>query len=909
MFGTDRFLAEIEIASHLTHPHILALHDSGELHGLPFYVMPLVQGESLRDRLKGRQAMPLAECLSIAHDVADALDYAHRAGVVHRDIKPENVLIAEGHAVVADFGIASAARQPTPSEAVPVEPIAGTPAYMSPEQATGGKVDGRSDVYGLGSVLYEMLTGEQLFRGATIESVLRRQAFSEPPALDVRRLPAGVCALVARALAKRPDDRFPTAAAFAEAVELELAKVAVRGRSRTRRLPRAAHLSLALGALLALVMLTRAATRRDPAALSQQNVIAVAPFEVLDPALDLWREGLVDLLARDFDGAGPLRAIAPSVAIRAWRGRVEHAEALRFGEATDAGLVVYGTLLPAGDSVRARVTVLNVGTRRPVAEFERRESALRVDRLADSIAVAVLAEVGRTRPLGATRSRSFQTTALPALREFLRAEQFVRRAEWDSAAVHYERALTLDSTLAVAHARLAESTGWREPPDWRRVAYVQISRAQPWLGSVAPRESLLIASKTLWLRRENATVQDSVRAVAAAMIGVGREFTRRYPEDPEAWSELAEAVAHDAGWTGRVAEDEALRYYDRAIGLDSGFAPAYFHATEIAAKLQGAAGALRYVRAYPSNWARDRAAPFFRTAAELLDPASSRLADVRRIGATSDPATLGFLLSVFGRLSDSAETGAHLARAVLAHVDAQGDEAFFFSTVVPLAMASRGHLAEAYAAALRFPRPDERVLAQLASLGAVSDESASALFTEILGRRSLLGTADRGLLWWARRRDATSLRGHVRRADSVSRAATGPSERHAATFERDAARAMLDLVAGDTSAALRRLTALDQPQCPNCNLRQLTLAQVFSATRSDSAAWGILSKPFGFIAHGTGEPEHVLWELMRARVAERLGERAIALAAYDFVANAWQNADAVLAPQVREAREGAARLR
>jgi serine/threonine-protein kinase len=162
--GPERFLHEIEIAAKLTHPHILPVHDSGAAEGLLYYVMPYVEGESLRDRLRREKLLPLEEALQITREVADALGYAHGRGVVHRDIKPENILLEEGHAVVADFGIARAPHTAGGTVLTETGAIMGTPAYMSPEQVTGrGSLDGRSDLYSLGCVLYEMLSGAPPF--------------------------------------------------------------------------------------------------------------------------------------------------------------------------------------------------------------------------------------------------------------------------------------------------------------------------------------------------------------------------------------------------------------------------------------------------------------------------------------------------------------------------------------------------------------------------------------------------------------------------------------------------------------------------------------------------------------------------------------------------------------------------
>jgi Tol biopolymer transport system component/tRNA A-37 threonylcarbamoyl transferase component Bud32 len=221
VLGAERFLREIETTASLRHPHILPLFDSGAVDGLLYYVMPFVEGESLHDKLEREKQLPLEEALRIAREVADALSYAHGRGVIHRDIKPENILLESGHAVVADFGIAKAVAT-AGGEALTTTGMAiGTPRYMSPEQAAGGKdVDGRSDLYALGCVLYEMLAGQPPFTGPTAESVIRQHMASEPPAVSRLRpaVPPEIDGVVQRALAKAPADRFNPVAQFADAL-------------------------------------------------------------------------------------------------------------------------------------------------------------------------------------------------------------------------------------------------------------------------------------------------------------------------------------------------------------------------------------------------------------------------------------------------------------------------------------------------------------------------------------------------------------------------------------------------------------------------------------------------------------------------------------------------------------------
>ena len=223
VIGADRFLAEIKTTANLQHPHILPLHDSGEAGGLVFYVMPYVGGESLRDRLGRETQLPVDEAVRLTCEVASALDYAHRHGVIHRDIKPENILLHDGRALVADFGIALAvSRSDGGTRMTETGMSLGTPHYMSPEQAMGEReITAKSDVYALGCVLYEMLTGEPPFTGPTAQAIVARVMTEEPRSLTLQRrtIPPHVEAAVHTALAKLPADRFAGAAQFAAALQ------------------------------------------------------------------------------------------------------------------------------------------------------------------------------------------------------------------------------------------------------------------------------------------------------------------------------------------------------------------------------------------------------------------------------------------------------------------------------------------------------------------------------------------------------------------------------------------------------------------------------------------------------------------------------------------------------------------
>jgi len=231
--GTDRFVQEIELTARLQHPQILPLYEAGEADGFLCYVMPYVEGESLRDRMQREGKLPVEEVARITDDIAAALSYAHEQGIVHRDIKPENIMLTRGRAVVADFGIARAVSVAGGERLTATGLAVGTPAYMSPEQAVGEEdLDARSDVYALGCVVYEMVAGRAPFEGSTAQALLAKHAAEAVPALRASdpAIPLYVERAVERALAKSPDDRFQSASEFAEALTTGTVVGKTRGR-------------------------------------------------------------------------------------------------------------------------------------------------------------------------------------------------------------------------------------------------------------------------------------------------------------------------------------------------------------------------------------------------------------------------------------------------------------------------------------------------------------------------------------------------------------------------------------------------------------------------------------------------------------------------------------------------------
>ena len=219
--GPERFLREIKLAARLNHPHILPLHDSGEADGFLYYVMPYVEGESLRERLDRERQLPIDEAVHHARSIASALDYAHRQQIVHRDIKPENIMLHEGEAMVMDFGIAKAVSVASGDTLTQTGMMVGTPAYVSPEQAAGeADIDGRSDQYSLACMLYEILSGKKAFTGSTAQSVLSKRFTDPVPSLRKVEpsVPDEIDEAVSKALSKEPRERYDTSGEFAKAL-------------------------------------------------------------------------------------------------------------------------------------------------------------------------------------------------------------------------------------------------------------------------------------------------------------------------------------------------------------------------------------------------------------------------------------------------------------------------------------------------------------------------------------------------------------------------------------------------------------------------------------------------------------------------------------------------------------------
>ena len=562
--GAERFLREIEFAATLQHPHILPLFDSGATDdGLLYYVMPHVEGESLRGRIQQGKPLPLHEAVRIAREVAGALDYSHRRGVVHRDIKPENILLQDGQAIVADFGIARAIDAADPEGRAEPATGTGTPAYMSPEQlAPGSEVDGRSDIYSRGCVVYEMIAGRPPYAAATRQEVYaHHQAGTSPPPLRSLRpgVPASLELTVARALAPSPTNRFATAH------ELEHALASVDSGARRppgirRVLAGAIVVALFATASVAAVRLVR---QGPPPARLDAHLVAVLPFRVSggDRSLKDLEDGFADLLAVQLTGEGGLRAAEPRAVRGAWRGAPAGTRdgaglhgALRVARQLGAGRVVDGAITGSPHHLIVTASMLAGESGRVVGRSSAEGPLDSLGSLVSRIAAELLANQAGERK----RLNNLSSLPLPALRAYLDGQGALRQGQWDESVQRFSSALDVDSTFAQAALGLAQAAGWASTGDDGRGA------------------------RLAWAHRDRLSAQD--RALFSALMGPRypglssqaervdalERLVRVVPDRPDVWFQLGDAYYH---WGSAVQmahpRQLAATAFRHALELDS----------------------------------------------------------------------------------------------------------------------------------------------------------------------------------------------------------------------------------------------------------------------------------------------------------------------------------------------------
>ncbi len=548
--GVERFLREIQIAARLSHPHIVPLHDSGALDGLPYYVMPYIEGESLRMRLQREGPLPVQDAVRLAREVAGALAYAHIHDVVHRDIKPENILLQDGHALVTDFGIARAINAAGGPGLTHTGVTIGTPLYMSPEQIAGDPVDGRSDVYSLGCVLYEMLAGSPPYGGATSLAVLASHSVDPIPSLHTRD---GIASeplerAVARSLAKTPGQRYGSAAEM-DAALAALAPPTVATTHGRWRLPRRIAIP-AIVAGLGIAALALATRRHDAVSRS----IAVLPLvnesgtQEDEIRADGMTEALIDALSHV-----PGLQVASRTSVFAYRNA--HLDSREIGSRLHVATMLEGSYQRSGLTDQLSFRLISAGSGYVLWSDTLRRDRKDVFALQDEVSHAVVRAlqvrlVGETRPL--VRQ---QTENLEAYDLYLKGRWFWNQRGGGPSPLHraidyFNQAIALDSNYARAWAGLAD-------------AYSLL----PAFGDVPPGDAFPQAKRAV----QRALALDSTLAEAYTSLGIISVF-------------------HDWDW------DLAARAFDRALVLDANEPRTHlFHAWYYVAKGQ-LDDALREVR-------------------------------------------------------------------------------------------------------------------------------------------------------------------------------------------------------------------------------------------------------------------------------------------------------------------------
>ncbi len=418
--GAERFLREIQLAAKLSHPHILPLYDSGEAAGVLYFVMPNVEGASLRDRLEHTKQLPVDEAVRIAGEVAGALDYAHRHGVVHRDIKPENIMLHDGHAMVADFGIGKALSAGEDQSLTQAGMSVGTPAYMSPEQAVGEEVDGRSDLYSLGCVLYEMLVGEPPFTGPTVQAVIAKRFVQTPADVTALRenIPRPVARAVQRALARTPIDRYESGAQLIAA----LAEIEAAGRKT-----------------------------------APDKSIAVLPFASLSQDADdgFFADGITEEILNALATVPDLRVAGRSSAF-SFKGKNEDPRSV--GAKLNVATVLEGTIRRSG--TRLRITAQLISTADGYQLWSERYDRVLEDIFAvqDEIATAIAGRLRVALTTDAAGPTKPPTEQLAAYELYLkgRALLYQRGRSIPPAIEAFKQAVALDPEYAEAWAGLAD---------------------------------------------------------------------------------------------------------------------------------------------------------------------------------------------------------------------------------------------------------------------------------------------------------------------------------------------------------------------------------------------------------------------------------------------------------------------
>ena len=563
--GADRFLREVEIAARLTHPHILPMYESGEAEGLLYYVMPYVEGETLRDRIHRETQLPVEDALKIAREISEALAYAHEHGIIHRDIKPANILLGGGHAMVADFGIARAVSTTAAESLTQTGLAVGTPYYMAPEQAMGDReVDARADIYAVGALLYEMIAGEPPFTGPTPRAIITRSMTENPRSLTSSRaeLVPEVDRVALKALSKSPADRYPTARTLVAALDQALDVTRSGDRpivAPARRARLRVPMLVAVGIIA--VLATAFAIVKRPHGAAKETRLAVLPFTNRGAPEDAYfADGISDEVRGKLAGLGTMQLIARSSSDQ-YRESTKSPKQIGNELGVDYLLTATVRWAKAADGTsRVQVVPELIDARTGDVTWQQSYDANLTDvfqvqtQIASRVAGALGVALGSREE---TQLGERPTKNLAAYDAYLKGRAIVATdpASTRRAVAFYEQAVALDSSFTEAWARLSRSLGTlytNTTPD-----------------PVVARRALAAAEQTLRLDPDG---PDGHAALARYYVTIPKnpveakrhldEALRLAPNNPEYLS-LAGYVERTAGrW------EEALAHTQQAVHLD-----------------------------------------------------------------------------------------------------------------------------------------------------------------------------------------------------------------------------------------------------------------------------------------------------------------------------------------------------
>jgi serine/threonine-protein kinase len=606
----QRFLQEARTIAKLRHGNIVGVHAAGEAGGVLYFVMEFVSGESLRDLLERDGAMPPARVVAILRELADALGYAHRSGVIHRDIKPENILIdrATGHARLTDFGIARSLAD-AGERMTGTGMSVGTPAYMSPEQASGERdIDGRSDLYSLGLVGYEMLAGRPAFTGRTSASVIMKQITEQPAPLveQAADVPPALAAVIEQALAKDPDQRWPDGESMARAIDAAAAGLEVPGldtssrvtsgafggsggtRSATgarsleplprRRLPLVlAVIAVAIIGSLAWALIGGGSG--VPKGVDPRKSFLVVPFRVQggNPSLAWLRDGSASMLALNLAQWRDISVVEFERTLDLLRdAEVDSASAISLEQAlalakkAGAWTVVMGTILPVGDSLAVTASLFAVESGKPLPQSTAQAGALASGdprRLFDALANKLLGLVGAP-PVELELAKT-TTGSLDAYRHYLAGARALNEWRLNAADSALGAAVAADSTFALAWYKRSLASGWRRASDTNTVRYAR--NAMTFASRLPSRERGLVEGNFEQQQQNWGPAQQRYLALLQS------DST-----DAEAWYALADAYYHDPTPEKKASNLTAsLAAFKRTLELDSTFHLAYSHKIDL----------------------------------------------------------------------------------------------------------------------------------------------------------------------------------------------------------------------------------------------------------------------------------------------------------------------------------------